>query len=370
MELNNQSQKAGDSSTQMQATTIVNNYNSIGIDEKRARLICKEEFAVACRELTHEACDIATERVHKLENKLLPKMQQYDKSLEAFADPSFQLTLQKAQLVAAASERENDYDLLSELLLHRTKEGHDRFRRLGITKAIEIVDQVSDEALVALTLAYAFPKFVPTSKKLSDGLNFLNQFYAKMIGQTKLPIDDKWLEHLDLLSVIRLGIKNINSFKKVKDVTPLIFSDFFIEGIKANSPELGTIKDEFVKNGLSLVNFVPHQFRNGYVVLDLPNNIDDCCIIKKLHAGQQFTMPLADNLKDLIRKSANTINKKNIEDKELQDCFMSKWNSYNSLKKIGEWWDVIPCHFTITPVGQALANSYIHGKDSSIPLMY
>lgn len=191
-----------------------------------------------------------------------------------------------------------------------------------------------------------------------------------MIGQTKLPIDDKWLEHLDLLSVIRLGIKDINSFKKVKDITPLIFSDFFIEGIKANSPELGTIKDEFVKNGLPLDNFVPHQFRNGYVVLDLPNNIDDCCIIKKLHAGQQITMPLADNLKDLIRKSANTINKKNIEDKELQDCFMSKWNSYNSLKKLGEWWDMIPCHFTITPVGQALANSCIHGKDSSIPLMY
>lgn len=96
MELSNQSQKAGDSSTQMQATTIVNNYNSIGVDEKRARLICKEEFAVARRELTHEAYDIATERVHKLENKLLPKMEQYDKSLEAFVDPSFQLTLQKA----------------------------------------------------------------------------------------------------------------------------------------------------------------------------------------------------------------------------------------------------------------------------------
>ena len=200
MELNNQSQKAGDNSTQMQANTIVN-YISNGIDENRARLICREEFEVARKELTHDALEIATDRVNKLEDRLLPKMQQYDDSYKIFADPSFQMALKKAQLVAAASERENDYDMLAEPLLHRAQEGHDRWKRLGITKAIEIVDQISDEAVVAITVVYALDKYFPISQKLSDALMALDSFYAKMLAGSELPTGDRWLEHLDLLSV-------------------------------------------------------------------------------------------------------------------------------------------------------------------------
>lgn len=44
----NQTQSAGDNSTQIQAGTIQNYYTTItGIDEARARSICKEEYAIA-----------------------------------------------------------------------------------------------------------------------------------------------------------------------------------------------------------------------------------------------------------------------------------------------------------------------------------
>ena len=66
-----QAQKAGDNSQLMQAGTI-NIYN--GIDEKRAREICAETYAVARRDFTVEAiASCANERVQQLEDSLLPK---------------------------------------------------------------------------------------------------------------------------------------------------------------------------------------------------------------------------------------------------------------------------------------------------------
>ena len=65
--------------------------------------------------------------------------------------------------------------MLAELLLHRAQEGHDRWKRLGITKAIEIVDQISDEAVVAMTVVYAFDKYFSTSTKLGDALSHLTR---------------------------------------------------------------------------------------------------------------------------------------------------------------------------------------------------
>ena len=99
MEISNQKQQAGDNSTQMQGNNITNYItNNYGIDEQRARAICKEEYALACQNWTKEAIAVANERVNKLEDKLIPKMLEYDKSLKVFADPDFQFTLNSATL--------------------------------------------------------------------------------------------------------------------------------------------------------------------------------------------------------------------------------------------------------------------------------
>lgn len=68
MEINNQKQHAGDNSMQIQGENVTNNYNitnNYGIDELRARAICKEEYALACQNWTKEAVAIANERVNK-----------------------------------------------------------------------------------------------------------------------------------------------------------------------------------------------------------------------------------------------------------------------------------------------------------------
>ncbi len=61
----------------------------------------------------------------------------------------FQLLLVEAQKAAASTERVADYDLLSELLIHRFEKGENRVMRAGISRAVEIVDKISDDAMLA-----------------------------------------------------------------------------------------------------------------------------------------------------------------------------------------------------------------------------
>ena len=105
MEEVNQLQKAGKDSQQIQIGNVIINR--------------------ALANYTEEAQKIATERVNKLEERIMPQINQVEGLLPAFADPAFQVLLRKAQQKAAITERENDYDLLTELLVCHVQKGND-----------------------------------------------------------------------------------------------------------------------------------------------------------------------------------------------------------------------------------------------------
>lgn len=52
------------------------------------------------------------------------------------------------------------------------------------------------------------------------------------------------------------------------------------------------------------------------------------------------------------------------------ESFGKIWEGYPHLKDVRAWWNKLEPYFTITPVGKALANAYIRGKEPSIPPMY
>lgn len=371
MEINKQSQNAGDNSTQMQAGTINNNYyTTIGIDETRARAICREEYAIVRKNWTNEAASIADNRVHQLEDKLMPKMVAYDNTLKVFADPDFQFTLRQAQISAASSERESDYEMLSELLLHRVKQGNNREIKLGIRKAIEVVNQITDEALIGLTMVYVISKFLPVSPDVIIGLSFLNDLYGKLLDGQKLPVGEDWMEHLDLLSAIRLGTKGFDEFIKLEDYMPLKLSNYLLSGIEENSEKHLEIKDEFEQCGLPLSCIVQYPLKQNYVYLNLPNKLENLEITKKFGNGITLKMKLNKQQKDAMSKAMSLLNKEESNNMSLKKKLMELWDTYPNLKSVKEWWNSLPCHFKITPVGVALANAYAHGKESDIPSLY
>lgn len=360
-----QLQKAGDNSTQIM---VAGNLNT-GISEEQARDICRAECAIALQNWAFQAGAFAEARIKKLEDKVLPKMLSYDKNLSVFGDPGFQILLRKAQIAAATSERENDYEILADLLLHRAEQNQNRERKLGIAKAIEVVDQIDEVALISLSVVYAIAKYTPVSTRLHEGLKDLNDLYGKIIDNNSLPTDSSWMEHLDLLSAIRLSPQGINSFKKMEVYMPEQLKYYFEVGLKKDSDEYRLVIEKFKAVGVPLSCFEPHPLKEGYVHLTTSREVEKNLLLLNTPQGT-LQLSLSEQQKEAF-EYANSINfTLNCKDNEMTESFWKIWEGYPHLKEVRAWWNKLESHFKITPVGEALANAYIRGKEPSIPSMY
>lgn len=362
-----QSQKAGDNSQLMQAGTI-NVYNN-GIDEKRAREICLETYEVVRRDFTKDAYACASERVQKFENSLLSKIQQIEGALNAFADPSFQFLLTRAQKTAAATEREADYDMLSELLICRITKGDARKHRAEISRAVEVIDMIDNDALCALTVVHCVNELVPTLGSCKAGLEVLANIFEKLIYM-ELPTGTDWIEHLDILDTVR--IKSIVSMKKLDEYYLERLSGYSVAGICIDSESYRKAIKQLENVGLNSSILVQNELLEGYVRLPVVTKsaIKEIILSHTTIADGKLstvTIPINDKqisaleeIWDMYSTDANV--------KQLANtAFMSIWDSYPSLKRLHDWWDSLRMAFSITHIGRVLAHTNARRCDKSIP---
>jgi hypothetical protein len=398
MEINKSEQTAGDNSTQVQAGTVNNYYNTtniVGIDEERARTICKEEYAIAKANWTQEAQGIAQERVMALEDKLIPKMKQHDETLKIFGDPAFQFVLRKAQISAASSGEERDLDMLSELIVHRAEQNGKRERTLGITKAIEIIDQIPESSLIGLSTFYAIDRYEPKSFDIHQGLKTLDNLYKSILNDIELPVGTQWIENLDVLSAVRMGSSGIQSFKKMEEFLSNQLA-YLPMGIERNSQEYNEILSELHKVGfydpkeeiaelnedngdnkkvlkIEMPLFKEHPLREGFLICAYPPEAftEGNSISIKVNLGaQELDIPL-NREQFLAFKHLSEITYKDGRNVEsLTSKLIKEWDNYENLKNVRIWWNQLPIFFTITPIGVAIANAYIRTKYPTIPSMY
>jgi hypothetical protein len=361
-----QSQKGGDSSTNIQAEQMV---VQVGIDEKRAREVFKEMNLQLRREYTQEALEIANSRVLEFENSLMPKMEQVDGALDAFSDPSFQLLLVEAQKTAASTERPQDYDLLSELLVHRFQKGENRNARAGISLAVEIVDKISNEALLGLTVTHAVNSFLPLSGDIYQGLDTLNDLFGKIIHE-ELPQGLDWLDHLDILNTVRLN--TLGSMKKVQQYYPERLSGYVDVGIEKDSENHAKAIEILNNSALPRNLLVDHSFNSDFQRICIPyrSSLNQISLNQPVnHEGRLIIIPV--KLADEQIKTVNSMYDLYSQDGNLKnsnvDLFMKEWDKRPSLKALKDWWDDIPFSLTITAVGKVLAHSNAQRCDKKLP---
>lgn len=358
--MSRQNQKGGDGSTNIQTEQLVVH---VGIDEKRAREVFQEMNLQLRKEYSQEALEIANARVNEFENSLMPKMEKVDGALEAFSDPSFQLLLVEAQKTAASTERPADYDLLSELLVHRFIKGNNRIARAGISLAVDIVDKVSDEALLGLTVAHSINSFIPLSGNIQEGLDALNNLFGKvMYGQ--LPSGNDWLDHLDILNTVRLS--SFGHLKKVQQYYPKILHGYIDVGIKKDSENYTKAKEILDSNNLPQALLVEHSLNSDFLRIPIPDRaqIESIALVQgdKSVKLSEVQVEAINSIYDLYSQD-NELKQKNI------NAFMEEWNKRPNLKVLKEWWDNIPTSFTITSAGKVLAHSNAQRCDESLPPM-
>jgi hypothetical protein len=401
MEINKSEQTAGDNSTQVQAGTVNNYYNTtttniIGIDEERARNICKEEYAIAKANWTQEAQGIAQERVIALEDKLIPKMKQHDETLKIFGDPAFQFVLRKAQVSAAASGEERDLDMLSELIVHRAEQNGNRERTLGIAKAIEIIDQIPESSLIGLSIFYAISTYVPETHDVHQGLRVLDNLYKSILNDVELPVGEQWIENLDVLSAVRIGSSGIQSFKKMEEFLPNNLAKYLPIGIERNSKEYNEILSELHNVGLydpkeeiaelnedngdnkkalkiEMLLFKEHPLREGFLICACPPKFltdNGSIIVTATIDSKEFKFHLSEEQYLAYKHLSEMTYKDGRNVESLTSKLIKEWDNYEILKNVRIWWNQLPISFTITPIGVAIANAYIRTKYPAIPSMY
>lgn len=358
--------RGGDHSQQMHLESMVVN---VGIDEKRAREVFQEMSRQVRQEYTREALEVANARVSDFEKSLMPKMEKVNGALEAFSDPSFQLLLVNAQKTAAATERPADYDLLSELLIHRFQKGDNRIARAGISVAVEIVDKVSDDALLGLTVAHAVSNFSPASGNVTYGLDVLNNLFARII-YGELPSGQEWLDHLDVLNAVRLN--SFGNLKKTQQYYTETLSGYIDVGIEKDSEELNKAIEILDSNRLPRNLLIEHAFNSDFLRIPVPNrrqfgsislqqpviNDGGLTVVQTELSEEQINA--LNSIYDLYRND-NGVKQNNI------NAFMAEWDRRASLKTLREWWDSIPTALSITSAGKVLAHSNAQRCDSSLP---
>lgn len=352
MEEVNQLQKAGKDSQQIQIGNVI--INSAGITEERARAVFNEMIPQALANYTEEAQKIATERVNKLEERIMPQINQVEGLLPAFADPAFQVLLRKAQQKAAITERENDYDLLTELLVCHVQKGNDRKNRAGIVKAVDIIDTIDNDALCALTIAFVLDHFWPATGNAKEGIEVLSQMYNALIYES-LPSNLNWLDHLDILGVIR--ITPFSKMNKIEDIFTRRFDGYVSVGIKKGTEEYESALQIIQSIGLNKNILVDNIFLDDYVRLEIGNldDINSLSIFNNL-GTRSINQREIEALRDVINLYEKNVDLQN----KVKERFMNLIDEHEPLKTLQEWWNSISGAFSITRVGKIIA--YINAK--------
>ena len=356
-------QKAGENSQQIQVQTMVVNQ---GIEEKRAREIFMEMFEVTRKELTKEAEEKAMSRVRAFEDILIQKFAKTNSAMEQFADPAFQMLLTSAHKVAVSTEKNGDYLILTELLAHRVKRGNDRNSGAGIKKAIEIVGDIAEEALMGLTLIYSVEKIIPKTGVIEQGLEVLDNLFSKLIYD-KLPEGKEWIENLAILNAIR--ITEYNDFSRVEDFYAQRLSGYSCVGIKKGTETYFRALEMLESKELTDV-LIDHELNDGYVRLALveKENIEN---LKRIFTdssnGCETKEMLSDEEKDILYKVYEMYEKNEVLSNSIKNKLKNQIKTKLNLLKIIEWMGKIKPSFVITPIGRVLAHANAQKLEEGFP---
>lgn len=364
---NSQSQNAGNNSNQVQANNI-SVYN-LGITEQRARQIFDEKYMTVRKELAEEAWACGSERIKELEERLLRRIAKIEGAFNIFADPAFQILLLSAQKSAVASERKTDYEMLAELLACRIEKGGSRKNRVGIAGAIEVVYNVDDDALCALTAIFFLFNFVPVISSCKEGLHVYADTFEKLL-YSELPTGDKWLDHLDILKAIR--INTILRLTNFNEWIQTVFDGYTAVGINKNSHNyekaLGLLASIDFDDNLLVTN----DFLTDYVKLPVAckTHLEHLNINGDTHEIIFSDQKLLDMKKIQVLNDIWDLYSQETEMKEkVVNAFLTEWDKYPALKKLRDFYEIIPYAFTITQIGIVLAYTNAKRCDNSIPDM-
>ena len=186
------------------------------------------------------------------------------------------------------------------------------------------------------------------------GISEMKELAIMKIMQA-LPRGIEWLDHLDILGVIR--IKQFSKMNKIEDIFAEQFDGYLSVGIKKGTQEYENALQIMQSVGLSKNMLVDNLFLDDFVYLEIENLKD---INSKVIINNHDIRAINQNETEALRNVINLYEKKDDLQNEVKEKFMNGADEYESLKMLHEWWNSIDGSFSITGVGKVIA--YINAK--------
>lgn len=353
----NQKQEAGENSTQIQH--IGDNSNQIIIENQTNNISVTNgtpitDVAVFTTTLSTQVSkqalslctqvseDICVSKMKAFESKWNPILTKMDGILDHFIDPKFQFMLRDAYISSAKSSREQDLDMLTQLLVCHVEKGKDMKIDAGINRAIQIVNEVDNDALCGLTIVASLLNVVPTDGGIYEGLKVVNDLYTKLL-YTELPVGVDWIDHLHILGAISI---QTGHFHKLEKILCNSLNGYVCVGIKEGSKEHEAALDLLKEKGYNPSVLIKNECLEGYLRLK---------IVEKSKLKPEL-MPILE----YYSKDKSLL-------KQVESSFLEIWDSNNNLRTIREWFDSISIWFRISSIGKALAQTNAKRCESGFP---
>ena len=309
-----------------------------GISEQRLREVIHAEIELELKNQQILAEDKAREKLLKFSEYVLPKLVKAE-MIDAFSDPTIQMFYRETQKTAICSERELDYSVLSELLVYRINNQGNFEKKASITKAVEIVDKISDDALITLTIKYC-QTFLPASGNISEGLNDLEEMYKNILKNFTLPENQNWIDNVEILGVVR--IESLSNMLNLEDIYYNSLSGYVSKGIDKDSELYKETINKLQSNNLPIDILVNHELNPNYVRLNIVNKDSIRNIIIRTIGNcpnEKSIKTLTDKQIQILEEIYESYANDKTKEKEIKDIFVKKLNSYPNISKVLEWWN-------------------------------
>lgn len=153
-----QKQNAGDSSTNLQAKSIVINQGLTYRDAKEIALdVYKENFL----KLSSDAARVAIQRAEELTDKFLEKLKkESESSLQSLKEPGMQIALYAAQKEYARTGDGDLQNLLVDILVERSKSVSRDIKQIVLDESLEIAPRLTLEQFDVLSLSWLLTRTI------------------------------------------------------------------------------------------------------------------------------------------------------------------------------------------------------------------
>lgn len=356
-----QIQKAGNNANQIQTQTLVQN---IGISEERVHDIVSAACDKAIESCLMESRNAVEQRLGSFKDELYVIVGNQLQLFESLREPSCAATLGAAANAAARTNSVADHQMLAELLIKRFESPSDRHVATGVTKAIEIVEFLTDEELAGLTTLYLAQSFTPVSGNIKNGIKSLACLFDALPFNL-LPTGREWIDDLDMLDALRYS--DIASLVPFVDRQFVLLNGYTICGVKTGSDDEAEARDKLAEVGLPTELLVEHELNPGYKRLPLRyiNNLEDFSLYSPSDSSTNH-MDLNDDQIEALRYICN-LSKGNSRHEVIKENLKKELLRYPSLATLIDWWDSIRLVLRLTSAGKCLASANVRRLMPELP---